>query len=289
MPDPQPRQRVGICGLGAMGAGLAQRCVQEGAPATVRSRRAEALDPARERIEAACRLAVRRKRAQAEAVDAGLDELRLTTELADLTDCALVVEAIEEDFAAKTALLAALARALPAATTLATNTSSLSVARLAQDSGAQGRLVGMHFMNPVPESRLVELVAPTGAEEAHVSRARVLAAQLGLQAITAADVTGFVVNRALMPLIAEAIRALEARVASARDIDTALRLGCGHPLGPLALADLIGLDVVLAELRALEQAHGPRFAPPALLEDLVARGDLGRKTGAGLHRYARRA
>lgn len=273
---------VGVVGLGTMGAGIVQRLVQSGVPTLGVARREETLAGVRETVARGARLAARRKRADKDQVEAGLDGLELSTAREGLAACALVIEAIGESYQAKVALLGALAAETPPATTLTTNTSSFSVRRLAEACGAAARLVGLHFMNPAPASQLCELVCHGAVAPAHVEQARALADALGLTVVAVEDCPGFLVNRMLMPVIAEAVRLLESRVATAADIDTAMRLGCGWPMGPLALADFIGLDVVLEELQQLDGELGERYAPPPLLLQLVRDGHLGRKSGHGL-------
>jgi 3-hydroxybutyryl-CoA dehydrogenase len=276
---------VGVIGTGVMGAGIAQRLVEHGVETILIGRRAEALAEARERIARGAKLAARRRRAATETVTAALEALRLAEAPEALAPCPVVLEAVAETYAAKREVLAAAAEHLGAEAVLATNTSSLSVARLAQSVPHPERLVGLHFMNPVPESHLAELVRHAGSGEAALARARSLAERLELTVVEVEDCPGFAVNRVLMPMLAEAVRLLESGNAEARDIDTALRLGCGLPMGPLALADFIGLDVVLAELEQLADELGPRFEPPELLRQLVADGHLGRKTRRGLLAY----
>ncbi|MFW5857959.1 MAG: 3-hydroxyacyl-CoA dehydrogenase family protein, partial [Planctomycetota bacterium] len=205
-----------------------------------------------------------------------------------LASCVLVVEAVVENEEIKAGVLRTAAGHAPADATLATNTSALSVSGLAEAAGVSGRLVGLHFMNPAPGSRLAELAVPAGVDTAHADRARACAEGLGLTVVETADTPGYAVNRALMPMIVQAARLVEEGGASAKAVDDALRLGCGHPMGPLALADFIGLDVVLEELETLEAAHGPAYAPPGILREHVAAGRLGRKTGEGFHSYGRR-
>jgi 3-hydroxybutyryl-CoA dehydrogenase len=279
--------RLGIVGTGVMGAGLAQRALQAGHGVTLLGRDANRLARRGEDIERGAKLMVRRRKAEAQTVEAGLRELRLGVDPADLADCPLVVEAIVEEEEAKTALYRRLDAHLGPETVLASNTSSLRISRLADASGRPARFLGLHFMNPVPQSKLAELVRHPALDAAALERGAALLEALGLVGVEVEDTPGFLVNRMLMPFLAEAARLVDDGPASAEAIDTAMRLGCGHPLGPLALADLIGLDVVLSELETLAADLGPRYAPPGSLRRLVEAGRLGRKTGHGFHRYGR--
>ena len=194
-----------------------------------------------------------------------------------------------EDLAVKTTLWAELDRHAPPATIFATNTSSISIDRLAQavSEARRNRFVGMHFFSPVPVMPLVELVRGTATSDA-TAAIRALSADLGKQVIASADRPGFIVNRILMPFLAEAMRAFEEGVGSAEDIDTGARVGLNHPMGPLELADFIGLDVCLGILRVLHDGLGQEhLRPPKVLEDLVAAGNLGQKTGQGFYHYDR--
>jgi 3-hydroxybutyryl-CoA dehydrogenase len=214
----------------------------------------------------------------------------VTSDSAAVVTADLAIEAVFEDPAVKTALWRELDRLARPAALFASNTSSISIDLLAGAvaSARRHRFVGMHFFSPVPVMPLVELVRGTATDEATVAAIRALAGELGMTVITSADRPGFIVNRVLMPLLAEAMRALEEGVGSADDIDTGARLGLRHPMGPLELADFIGLDVCLGILRVLHEGLGElQFRPPAILERLVAEGHLGQKTGQGFHRYPR--
>lgn len=276
---------VGIVGAGHMGAGIAQRAVEHGLAAVLCTRDASRCEAIAGQVARGAKMSVRRRRASEDAVAAGLDRLRVVTALADLADCPIVIEAIIEEWDAKVDVFKRLAEALPKSVTLATNTSALSVECLGVEAGVSERLVGLHFMNPVPGSKLVELVRHDQVDPAHLDRARTVAVSMGLEVLQLKDSQGFLVNRLLMPLIVEAARTLQEGVGDAQAIDTAMRLGCGHPMGPLALADFIGLDVILAELDELAAAHGARYEPPRILRDHVCAGHLGRKTGRGFHSY----
>ena len=202
----------------------------------------------------------------------------------------LVVEAVFEDVDVKTALWSELDAIAPPETVFATNTSSISIDRLAAAVGEsrRARFVGMHFFSPVPVMPLVELIRGSATDDDTEQRIRELSTQLGKQVIVSRDRPGFIVNRTLMPFLAEAIRVYEEGTATKEDIDAGARIGLNHPMGPLQLADFIGLDVCLGIMRVLHADLGePQFAPPKALEDLVAAGHLGQKTGEGFYRYPR--
>ncbi len=213
-----------------------------------------------------------------------------TDDPAAAADADLVVEAVFEDLAVKARLWSVLDRIAPEHAVFASNTSSISIDALAASvgEGRRARFVGMHFFSPVPVMPLIELIRGTATDDATANAVRDVAAELGKQVIVAADRPGFIVNRILMPLLAEAMHAYEEGVGTADDIDTGARVGLNHPMGPLELADFIGLDVCLGIMRVLHEGLGrPHFAPPRVLEELVAAGHLGQKTGQGFHTYPR--
>ncbi|MFJ6988123.1 MULTISPECIES: 3-hydroxyacyl-CoA dehydrogenase family protein [unclassified Streptomyces] len=268
-----------------MGAGIAQVFAAIGASVTVVESGAEAAEAARKRIATGLRRAAERdgRAAPAERV---LARVAVVPAVADLPPhAALVVEAVPEDAALKARLLAAAERAVGPSTVLATNTSSLSVTDLAAALTRPGRFVGMHFFNPVPASELVEIVVAPETEDTALGAALDWTRRLGKQDVVVKDSPGFASSRLGVALGLEAIRMVEEGVASPEDIDTAMRLGYKHPMGPLRLTDLVGLDVRLAIAEHLHATLGERFAPPRLLREKVARGELGRKTGQGFHTW----
>ncbi|MFC7431918.1 MULTISPECIES: 3-hydroxyacyl-CoA dehydrogenase family protein [unclassified Agrococcus] len=275
--------RVGVLGGGRMGAGIAHAFVLAGAHVTVVERDADAAAGARERVEQAIDGSLAR----------GLDTDRATlvarvataTDAAALAGCGLVVEAVPEDPALKTDALARAEAAIDDAAVLATNTSSIGIASLAAALARPHRFVGLHFFNPVPASRLVEVVVGDATGDDVVASAQAWVAALGKTAVTVRDSPGFASSRLGVMLGLEAIRMLEEGVASAADIDAAMELGYRHPMGPLRTTDVVGLDVRLGIAEQLEAELGPRFAPPALLRRMVAEGRLGRKSGSGFYDY----
>ena len=279
-----------VAGAGLMGHGIAQVLAAAG-------RRVDLYEPdrgrasaGRERIAANLERAVAKGRLDAAARTAILDRIAATGRLAAAAEADLVVEAVFEDEALKRALWADLDAVAPGRAIFTTNTSSISIDRLAAALAPARRpaFCGMHFFSPVPVMPLVELIRGSATDDATADAVRALAADLGKQVIVSADRPGFIVNRILMPLLAEAMRALEEGVATAEDIDAGARVGLNHPMGPLGLADFIGLDVVLGIMRVLHADLGDeRFRPPRVLEELVAAGKLGQKTGAGFFAYPR--
>jgi 3-hydroxybutyryl-CoA dehydrogenase len=272
-------ERVGVYGGGRMGAGIAHVFLACGARVTVIENDDSAAAAARERIVGSLTKADslgRLGRPLPEAIGA----LVVSADPAALGSCTLVVEAVPELADLKARVLDRIAEVAPTAY-LATNTSSLAISGLAAGLPAPGRLVGLHFFNPVPASDLVEIVVGEATAPALVAAAQDWVAVLGKTAITVADSPGFASSRLGVALALEAMRMLEEGVASAADIDTAMALGYRHPMGPLRTTDLVGLDVRLAIADHLASELGPRFTPPAILRNKVAAGDLGRKTGAG--------
>ncbi|MEU8582844.1 3-hydroxybutyryl-CoA dehydrogenase [Streptomyces abikoensis] len=283
-----PISRVGIVGGGQMGAGIAEVCARAGLDTVVREVDATAARAARERIARSLDRAVARGRATADERDAALARIVLTTDLDDMADRQLVVEAVVEDADVKADVFAGLDKIVedPAAV-LATNTSSVPVMRLGMATTRADRVIGLHFFNPAPVMPLVEVVSSlhTGAGTLRAAE-EFVTATLGRQVIRSRDRAGFVVNALLVPYLLSAIRMAESGFAGAHDIDTGMELGCAHPMGPLALADLIGLDTVLSIAESLyEEFREPLYAAPPLLRRMVEAGLLGRKTGRGFHSY----
>jgi 3-hydroxybutyryl-CoA dehydrogenase len=271
---------VGVLGGGRMGAGIAQVVLQTGSTVVLVESGAEAADAAAQRVRAGLGKAAERGTLDG-TVDEAAARLRTATDPEAFGGCGLVVEAVPEDPSLKGALLPAAERALDADAVLATNTSSISVGDLAAHLTRPDRFLGLHFFNPVPPSALVEIVRGEATDAALVETARGWVETLGKTPVVVRDRPGFATSRLGVALGLEAIRMLEEDVASAADIDTAMALGYRHPMGPLHLTDLVGLDVRLGIAEYLQARLGDRFAPPQLLRDKVAAGELGRKTGRG--------
>lgn len=280
-------ERVGVVGCGLMGSGIAEVTARAGVHVIVREVDAEAVESGRRRIERSMQKAVERERATPESNDEARSRLDFTTRLADLASCDLIIEAIVENADAKAETFAALDEVCGSETIFTTNTSSLTVTDLAARTARPDRFMGLHFFNPVPAMRLVEVV-PTLATLPEVEEAVLAFARaLGKEPIVARDGSGFVVNLLLVPYMLDAIRQLDRGIASIVDIDTAMRLGCGHPMGPFTLCDFVGLDTTLriAEIM-FDEYRESRYAPPPLLRRLVALGRHGRKSGKGFYDYS---
>ncbi|HEY8984525.1 MAG TPA: 3-hydroxybutyryl-CoA dehydrogenase [Streptomyces sp.] len=280
--------RVGVVGGGTMGVGVAEVCARAELDVRVAVSGAASAARARGRLTASLDRALRKERITERQREQILGRVEFTTDRVELADRHLVVECIVEDEPAKLSLFAELDKIVedPEAI-LASNTSSLPIMRLARTTGRAGHVIGMHFFNPAPDLPLVELVGSLLTEERTMTRARTFTADvLGKSTIVSPDRTGFVVNSLLIPYLVSAVRMLESGFATAEAIDLGMVAGCAHPLGPLRLADLIGLDVVASVAGALyEEYKEPLFAPPPLLSRMVEGGLLGRKTGQGFYTY----
>ncbi|MEU3302498.1 3-hydroxybutyryl-CoA dehydrogenase [Streptomyces sp. NPDC006678] len=283
-------RRVGVVGGGQMGAGIAEVCARAGLDTVVCEVDAVAARAARERVTASLDRAVRRGKLERAAARDALARTVFTGSLEDLADRQLVVEAVVENPDAKTEVFAALDKIVedPAAV-LATNTSSLPVGRLGMATQRADRVVGLHFFNPVPVLPLVEVVTSLHTSSGTLATAEEFAAHaLGKTEIRCRDRAGFVVNALLIPYLLSAIRMTESGFTSASDVDAGMELGCAHPMGPLKLADLIGLDTVASIAESLyDEFKEPLYAPPPLLLRMVEAGLLGRKSGRGFHTYDR--
>jgi 3-hydroxybutyryl-CoA dehydrogenase len=283
-------ERVFVAGAGLMGHGIAQVHAAVGKHVTLYEPDLARANAGRTRIAGNLDRAVAKSKIGVDERDAILARVTSTDDLAAASDADLVVEAVFEDVDVKTTLWAALDAIAPAGAVFASNTSSISIDRLAAAVGESRRasFVGMHFFSPVPVMPLIELIRGSATGDAAEATVRELAGELGKQVIVSADRPGFIVNRILMPLLAEAMRAYEEGLGTAEDIDTGARVGLNHPMGPLQLADFIGLDVCLGVMRVLEEGiGGQQFAPPKVLVELVEAGYLGQKTGRGFHVYPR--
>ncbi len=274
-----------MVGLGTMGAGIAQVCVQAGFETVGREISAELCERARAAFDRYLSRGVEKARLTQEEKDAALARLTTTTELADLAGCDLVIEAIVEEPEAKRALFSELSTIAPEAI-LATNTSALSVTEIAAAAAARERVVGLHFFNPAPVLPLVEVIRTELTADDVYDEAYAFAAALGKEPIRCHDTPGFVVNRVLIPVLNDCVRVLDEARVTPEDLDRALRFGLNWPIGPCALIDLIGVDVHVHASEALwESLREPRMAPPARLAAMEKAGLLGRKSGRGFFEY----
>ena len=281
-------ERVFVAGAGLMGHGIAQVHAAIGCAVDLYEPELARAEAGRERIAGNLERAVAKGRLTPDERDATLGRVVATDQIAAAGRADLVVEAVFEDVDVKSRLWAEVDAVAPPATIFGTNTSSIAIDRLAAAVGQdrRARFLGVHFFSPVPVMPLIELIRGTATSDETTAAIRELAVRLGKQVIVSADRPGFIVNRILMPLLAEAMRAFEEGLGTAEDIDTGARVGLNHPMGPLQLADFIGLDVCLGIMRVLyEGLADERFRPPRVLEELVAAGRLGQKTGEGFHRY----
>jgi len=280
-------QKVGVVGCGLMGAGIAQVCAGAGFTTVVREVAPEFVEKGLKGIEKnLARLA--EKGAITAAVSGEIrGRLSGTTVIDDLVDCDLVIEAIIEQLPAKRELFATLDKICPAGTIFASNTSSLTITEIAAATKRPQRFVGLHFFSPVPVMKLVEVVRTISTEPGVYEEMLAFGAKLGKTPVRAHDSTGFIVNRLLVPYLLDAIRALEEGVGSIEDIDNSMKLGCGHPMGPLTLLDFVGLDTTYYIANIMfDEFRERRFAAPPLLKRMVLSGWLGRKSGKGFYDYS---
>lgn len=280
-------QRVGVVGGGQMGAGIAEVCARANLDVVVCEQSTELVDRARSRVLTSLSRAVRKGKLTQELHDRALARLAFVSDLESLSDRDLVIEAVSEDADAKRTIFERVDRVLGEGAVIATNTSSIPIIDLAMATGRTQQVIGLHFFNPVPVMPLVEIVPSLKTAEDTIETATdFVATTLGKQVIRSQDRAGFVVNSLLVPYLLSAVRMLESGFASAADIDAGMRLGCAHPMGPLELIDLIGLDTAAAIAQSMyEEFKDGSYAPPALLLRMVKAQQLGRKTGCGFYDY----
>ena len=281
-------ERVGVVGCGLMGSGIAEVCARAGADVVVVERDADALKAGMDRVERSLSRAVSSGKLKEEDADAARANLHFAGSFDDLADRTFVVEAVLEEESAKEEVFRRLDAIVQSDdAVLATNTSSIPIIKLAMTTKRPEQVIGMHFFNPVPVLKLVEVISSLLTSPDTASKVRNFATEkLGKQVIASPDRAGFVVNALLIPYLLSAIRMLESGFASAEDIDTGMVIGCAHPLGPLALTDLIGLDTTQAVAQSLyEEFKEPHLAPPPLLSRMTQAGLLGRKSGQGFYSY----
>ena len=280
-------EKLGVVGCGLMGSGIAQTAAQAGLQVTVREVSTELIDKGFANIDKSLARLVQRGTLSAAERDAARKRLRPTTKLEDLRDCDLIIEAITEQLAAKKELFRALDGLCPPQTIYASNTSSLSITEMAVATRRPERFVGLHFFNPVPIMKLAEVIRTIATDPKVYEDVAALAVRMGKTAVRTSDRTGFVVNRLLVPYLLDAVRALEEGVASIPDIDQAMKLGCGHPMGPLTLLDFVGLDTTYYIANIMfDEFKERRFSPPPLLKRMVMAGWNGRKAGRGFYDYS---
>jgi 3-hydroxybutyryl-CoA dehydrogenase len=282
----QSIESVAIVGAGFMGAGIAESVAVAGLPVVLRDVDDAGIGRARERIESSLARAVRGGKLESEHAKGARDRIELTTELERIAGVDLVVEAVPEDERLKSEVMRAIDAVVAEHAIVASNTSSIPIAQLAQAVRNPARVLGMHFFSPVPVMTLVEVVVALDTSPETVMVAKAFAEQIGKRPIETKDRSGFIVNMLLVPYLMAAVRMFEEGFASREDIDAGMKLGCGHPMGPLTLCDFIGLDVLYAVCDSLyDEFKRDEYAPPPLLKRMVASGRLGRKSGRGFYEY----
>jgi len=278
---------VGVVGCGLMGSGIAETAAKSGFDVVIREVNDDFLEAGRKRIQKSMDRAVDKEKLTAEDRDAAMARLSFTTAVSDLAKCDIVIEAIVEELAAKNELFGELDGLCGPGTIFASNTSSLTITDMAAATERPDRFVGLHFFNPVPVMKLVEVVRTIATSEETFDRAHAFSKALGKVPIAAKDNSGFVVNLLLVPYMLDAIRQLERGVATIADIDTGMALGCGHPMGPFTLCDFVGIDTLykISEIM-YDEYREERYAPPPLLKRIVAMGRFGRKSGKGFYDWS---
>lgn len=280
--------KVGVVGSGTMGSGITQLIASQGMQVYLLDLEKETADLALQRIEKGLKMLVSKNRITADEADKIVTSIHTTEKYSDLNDTKIVIEAVSENLSVKKSVFEKIEENTSAGSIIATNTSTLPVTELAMQTSRPDRVLGIHFFNPVPVMKLTEIVKTEKTSTETMKSAIEFVEGLGKYPVIVKDRAGFVVNRILLPMINEAVFALEEGIASAKDIDTAMKLGANHPMGPLSLADLIGLDVTLDVLNVLYQEFGdPKFRPAPLLKEMVRLNYLGRKSGRGFFEYNR--
>ena len=283
---PATIETVGVVGAGFMGSGIAESAARAGLPVVVHEPGHPALERSRERVERSVARAVETGKLDSDAAKTLIDSITWTDDVGALADSELVIEAVTEDPEVKTSVFATLDAVLDPGTIIASNTSSIPIAQLAAATTRRESVIGLHFFSPVPVMKLVELVVGIDTSAETVERCEAFAERIGKRPIRTKDRSGFIVNMLLVPYLMAGVRMYEEGFAEREAIDEAMRLGCGHPMGPLELADFVGLDVLYAVCNSLfEEFKRPEYAPPPLMKRMVVSGHLGRKTGRGFYEY----
>ena len=279
-------KKVGVVGCGIMGAGIAHNCAQSGYQVVVSDISQEFIDKGLKVVTSSLKRAVDKGKISQGEMEEIIGRIKGTTEMNDFADCDLVIEAVTEDLELKKGVFARLDVICPPSAILATNTSVLSVTDIAVATNRPDKVLGMHFANPVPVMKILEMVRTIATSDETISIARAFGESIGKRIVMARDAAGFVSNRILTPFLLNAVRMLESGFASAEDIDVLHTLGLGHPKGPLALLDLIGIDTVFRGASAIyDELKDPQYNPPTLMRKMVAMGWHGRKTGKGFYEY----
>ena len=279
-------KKVGVVGCGLMGAGIAQVSAQSGYQVVVSEINDELLNKGLALINSFLARSVEKGKLSQQDKDAIISRIKGTTDTRDFSDCDLVIEAVIENIDLKKKIFAELDKICPRHTILATNTSCLSIIDMAMETTRLDKVLGLHFMNPVPIMKLLEIVRTITTSDETLEAGKEFGKSVGKSIVIAQDTPGFIVNRLLTPFILSAIRMLEAGVATREDIDASINLGLNHPMGPLTLVDLMGIDTVFFIASAMyEELKDPQYAPPTLMKKMVTAGWLGRKTGKGFYEY----